>query len=66
MILDQRIELLDHEVSLKELRSLELELLPGGQSRVGHPTRAHAHDDYADAIAVAASKARAYLPAGLY
>jgi hypothetical protein len=53
LIIDHRIELLDHPESLKELRQLEVELMPGGLVRVGHPTRAGAHDDYADVIALA-------------
>lgn len=60
LITDGRIELLDHEPSLKELRGLELELLPGGSVRIGHPRHGKARDDYADAIALAASEASNY------
>ena len=56
LIMDGRIELLDHPASLKELRSLEIHLLPGGHPRIGHPSRGGLHDDYADAIALAVSK----------
>ena len=56
LILDGRIELLDHRDSLKELRSLEIHNLPGGHPRIGHPSRGGLHDDYADAIALAVSK----------
>lgn len=52
---DGTIELLDHEASLRELRALELENLPGGGLRIGHPR--HGHDDFADAIALAVSEA---------
>ncbi|MFN0149607.1 MAG: hypothetical protein ACKVU1_02720 [bacterium] len=57
LLTDRRIELLDHPQSLKELRSLEVELLPGGQSRIGHARRAGASDDFADVIALAAMDA---------
>lgn len=52
LIVDRKIELLDHPQSLRELRSLEVELMPGGNVKVGHPNRAGAHDDYADVIAL--------------
>lgn len=55
-IQDGTIELLDHRDSLRELRALELENLPGGGTRIGHPR--HGHDDYADAMALAVSEAR--------
>ena len=42
--------------SQRELRALEIENLPGGGTRIGHPR--HGHDDYADAIALAVSEAR--------
>jgi len=54
LVVDRQIELLDHRELLKELRQLELELLPGGTARIGHPQRSGAHDDYADAVALAA------------
>lgn len=56
LIVDRRIELLDHPELLKELRQLELEMLPGGMARVGHPSRAGAHDDYADVVALASKQ----------
>ncbi len=59
LIVDRQIELLDHPESLKELRALELEALPGGTSRVGHPHRTGARDDFADAIALAVAETRA-------
>jgi hypothetical protein len=55
-IQDGTIELLDHKDALRELRALELENLPGGGTRIGHPR--HGRDDYADAIALAVSEAR--------
>ncbi len=60
LVADERIELLDHEPSLRELRGLELELLPGGAMRIGHPGHGRARDDYADAIALAANEVLAY------
>ena len=55
LIVDERIELLDHKESLRELRGLEIELLPGGNARIGHGRRGN--DDYADAIALVACEA---------
>lgn len=60
-IIDGTIELLDHEPSLKELRGLELEHLPGGNIRIGHGRRSGGHDDYADAMALAVSEASQYM-----
>lgn len=54
-IQDGTIELLEHEPSLRELRALELENLPGGGIHIGHPR--HGHDDFADAMALAVSEA---------
>jgi hypothetical protein len=62
LISDGRIELLNHDPSLKELRSLELERLPGGAIRIGHPGHGKIRDDYADAIALAASETLNYKP----
>jgi hypothetical protein len=55
-IVDRRVELLDHKESLRELRGLEVELLPGGNARVRHG--GSGHDDFADAIALLVQKAR--------
>jgi len=55
-ILDRRVEFLDHKESLRELRGLEVELLPGGNARVRHG--GSGHDDFADAIALLVQKAR--------
>ena len=60
-IMDGTIELLDHRESLKELRGLELEQLPGGGIRIGHARHSRGHDDYADAIALAVSEASQYV-----
>ena len=57
------LELLDHEDSLRELRGLQLELLPGGSTRVGHAGYGKARDDYADAIALVVSECRNQLQA---
>lgn len=58
LVVEGKIELLDHERSIKEIRALEVEALPGGASRVGHPRRTGAHDDFAVAIALAAWETR--------
>ena len=55
LITDGRIELLDHKESLREMRGLEVELLPGGNARIGHGRRGH--DDFADVIALVAKEA---------
>ena len=60
-IMDGTIELLDHKAALHELRALELENLPGGGIRIGHPR--HGHDDFADAIALAVSEASQHVAA---
>ena len=59
-IMDGSIELLDHRESLKELRGLELERLPGGGIRIGHARHVRSHDDFADAMALAVSDACQY------
>jgi len=61
-ILDGTIELLDHPTSIGELCGLEVESLPGGGMRVGHARHTRAHDDYADVIALAVSKAKDCYP----
>lgn len=62
-IMDGAIELLDHPTSVRELRGLEVENLPGGSMRVRHARHARAHDDYADAIALAVFEAKDHLEA---
>jgi len=54
-LMEGTLELLDHEDSLKELRGLQVELLPGGATKVGHAGYGKAKDDYADAIALLVS-----------
>ena len=54
-IMDQRVELLDSKDALRDLRGLEVELLPGGAVRVRH--RSGGHDDYADAMALVVREA---------
>jgi len=58
---DGTIELLDHQESLRELRGLELEHLPGGSIRISHARYVRSHDDFADAIALAVSEAAQYM-----
>jgi len=57
-VMDGTIELLDHSTSIRELRSLEVERLPGGNTRVRHARHTRAHDDFADAIALAVFEAK--------
>ena len=57
------IELLDHKDSLRELRGLQLELLPGGSTRIGHAGSGKGRDDYADAMALVVSQCRSRLEA---
>ena len=62
-IMDRTVELLDHPTSIRELRGLEVENLPGGSIRVRHARHTRAHDDYADAIALAVFEAKGHLEA---
>jgi hypothetical protein len=48
----EKIDLLDHEDSLRELRSLEARVTPSGNVKIEAPQRAGFHDDYADVLAV--------------
>jgi hypothetical protein len=50
------IEILDHPTLARELRNLERRPQVGGKDRVDHPHGQH--DDYANALALAAAKAR--------
>lgn len=56
----QRLRLLDNAEQLKELRSLEKRLLPGGGARISGPR--DDYDDIATVVALAASKATWLLP----
>ena len=49
-----RIELLDHPQLLRELKTLERRPRPGGKTLIDHPRGGH--DDYANSLALAASK----------
>ena len=57
-ILEGRIELLDHEDSLRELRTLEARAMPGGNVRIEAPRGAGASDDFADTLAILAHELR--------
>ncbi len=48
-----RIEILDHQVQRRELMNLERRPRPGNKASVDHPTSAGAHDDFANALALA-------------
>jgi hypothetical protein len=53
-----RIELLDHPELVRELKNLERRHRPGGKVVVTHPSSGrHHHDDYANALALAAASA---------
>jgi hypothetical protein len=49
------IEILDHEVLIRELKNLEARPRAGGQLRVSHPSGASYHDDHANALCLAAA-----------
>jgi hypothetical protein len=50
-----RIQLLDHERLARELKALERRPRPAGRTMVDHPRGGH--DDYANALALAAAEA---------
>lgn len=52
LIHSQQIDLLDHEQQIKEVKELVVEQSATGTIRIGHP--AGGHDDFSDALAVAA------------
>lgn len=52
LVHSQQIDLLDHELMIKELKELVIEQTGSGQIRVGHPPGGS--DDYADSTAIAA------------
>ncbi len=54
LILQGRIELLDHPQLIRELKMLERRARAGGRPEITHPHGAH--DDYANALALAAAK----------
>ena len=51
-----KIEILDHTELTRELRMLERRPRPGGKTVVDHPSRGH--DDHANSLAIAATKAK--------
>ena len=57
-LISQRLELLDHTLSLRELRTLEARALPSGAVRIEAPRGAGFSDDYADALAILAHELR--------
>jgi hypothetical protein len=64
-----RIALLDHQPLARELKQLERRPRAGGKTLVDHPAGAAYHDDYANALALAAVQAmrsRRRLPAGFW
>lgn len=54
-----RIELVDHPQLLRELKTLERRPRAGGKTLVDHPHRGH--DDYANALALAAARAATHV-----
>jgi hypothetical protein len=54
------IDILDHPTLIRELRRLERRPHPGGKDRIDHPRGLH--DDYANALALAAAQASAAKP----
>ena len=54
LILQGRIEPLDHPQLIRELKMLERQAPAGGRPEITHPRGAH--DDYANALALAAAK----------
>lgn len=60
LVNQQRIKLLDNPEQLKELRSMEKRLLPGGGTQISAPLGMH--DDLATVIALAAHKSIWFLP----
>jgi hypothetical protein len=51
LVHSQQLDLLDHDLQLKEIKELIVEQSATGTIRIGHP--AGGHDDFADALAVA-------------
>lgn len=60
LVNQQRIKLLDDAEQLKELKSLEKRLLPGGGTQISAPLGMH--DDLATVVALASAKATWLLP----
>lgn len=51
-IVGEAVELLDHDASLRELRTLEARVTPAGNVRIAAPEVAGFHDDFADVLAI--------------
>lgn len=64
LVHSQQIDLLDHEVQIKEIKELIVEQSATGTIKIGHP--AGGHDDYSDALAVAAFQATEGQTAGAF
>ncbi len=54
LVIEERIDLPDHDRGISELKSLHVTHTPAGTMRIGAPERAGYHDDYATVIALAA------------
>ena len=52
LIHNQKVDLLDHEIMLSEIKQLQVEQKPTGAIKIGHPPGGR--DDCADALAIAA------------
>jgi hypothetical protein len=59
-----RVDLLDHPTLVRELRNLEKRALVGGKVRIDHPRGGH--DDYANALALAAAEGASRLVYGVH
>lgn len=64
LVHSQQVDLLDHEQQIKEIKELIVEQSATGTIRIGHP--AGGHDDFADALAVAAFLATEGQTAGAF
>lgn len=64
LVHSQQIDLLDHDDQIKEIKELVVEQAATGTIRIGHP--AGGHDDFSDAVAVAAFLATEGQTAGAF
>lgn len=55
-VIGERVRLLDHKESLRELRMLEARRLPSGGMKIEAPSAGSVNDDYADALALLVSE----------
>lgn len=58
LVVGGQVELLDHEASLRELRTLEARVAPSGAVKIEAPRGAGFSDDYADCLAILAHELR--------